>query len=801
MTISYNWLLKYLPEQIPAEKLSEILTAVGLEVESMTAFEKVKGGLKGLIVGEVLTCHPHPNADKLKVTTVRVGEGQPLKIVCGAPNVAAGQKVIVAPVGTMVHPIHGEPFEIKKAKIRGEESEGMLCAEDEIGMGESHDGLLILPPQLEVGTTLRSYYQIPESDIVYEIGLTPNRMDAMSHLGVAKDVCAWMNYHHGYHGTSKVWKVRTPDVDMELPATGTTVSIQVEDPSLCLRYSGLVLENIQVKPSPEWLQMALSAIGLKPINNVVDITNYVLHECGQPLHAFDLKVIKGNTIQVKTAMEGSIFQCLDGKEIKLRSTDLMICNEEEPMCIAGVYGGLHSGVKAETQSIFLESACFQSESIRKTSTYHGLRTDAALRFEKGSDISKTRYALLRAAQLLMAEAGATVTSPMMDHYPVEIHPVEIKITPQAIQRLAGKEYSAAQISGIMRDLGFGVESYVEHLMLTVPFSKPDVSMVADVVEEVMRIDGLDHIPFTGKISYSLPIQKGYIPEVKKQLASRLVSKGFYEIFTNSITNAHYYPERGDLVRMMNSLSANLDIMRPETLESGLEAIAYNLNRKNSQIKFYEFGKVYREENSNYIEEEKLSLYFCGNYHPPYYRNENMKMDLVYVKGIIAGILPSMDLQFDASEKGADIKFRNKSIGSIQRVSSEKRKMFDIKEEVWYAVLNWNDIQTYLQTYTSRYTEIPKFPGVERDLSIVVSKSITYRDIETTVKKAKCKLLKKMNLFDIFEHEKLGKENRSYALNFSFADPSKTLTDEEIESEMKKITEALSSQLGAQVRDK
>ena len=799
MTISYNWLKNYLPVELTPEEVSVILTAVGLEVESLEAFEKIKGGLKGLVVGEVLSCIPHPNAEKLKLTQVTTDGSNRLSIVCGAPNVAQGQKVIVATVGTTLYPLQGECFEIKKAKIRGEESEGMLCAEDEIGLGESHDGIMVLPEQTVVGTSAANYFNLPKGDWVYEIGLTPNRMEAMSHMGVVKDISAYLNNRNLLAGSSERIVMTLPKENALSFASKTTITFDV-DQTICSRYCGICIEGIQVKESPEWLQLHLKAIGLKPINNIVDITNFVLHECGQPLHAFDLSAIQGNKIKVSTAAAGEKFVTLDGKEIALTANDIMIRNENEAMCIGGVYGGLHSGIKETTTALFLESACFDATHIRKTSTHHNLRTDAALRFEKGTDISQTIYALKRATQLILELAGGEITSELYDVYPKQKVAIQIACTYDRIRSLAGKHYSIDQIKTILHSLCFSILSEDENgFVVAVPFSKPDVTMVADIVEEIMRIDGLDQIPFTGKISYSIPAQTGYTPNFKQQFKEQLAAKGFYEIFTNSITNAAYYPNKENLVMMMNSLSANLDCMRPSMLETGLESIAHNLNRKNNHLKFFEFGKVYFRSNEQCVEEEKLVLYVSGNYRLPYYAEKAQQADMFYLKGIVESLLQGLKIEFKASDNFVDVLFQNKGIGKLTCVPHATLKQFDIKQEVWYAELNWDVLKSALQTKKTEFTEIPKFPTVQRDLAMIVKKETRYHDIQVAVKQAKSKLLQQMNLFDVFTHEKIGSENISYAVNFSFYDPSKTLTDVEVEADMKLIITSLENKVGAAIR--
>lgn len=797
MTISYNWLSEYLPQTISPNELSHILTSVGLEVESMESFETITGGLQGLVIGKVISCLPHPNADKLKITQVDIAGSELLSIVCGAPNVAAGQTVVVATVGTTIYPTKGEPFTIKKAKIRGEESMGMICAEDEIGLGDSHAGIIILPEGTTVGMPAAQYYQVPPADIVYEIGLTPNRMDAMSHMGVARDVLAYISYHQ-----EKDVTVQMPSLyDLHNLPQISPITVTIMPDVACSRYAGICLQNITVQDSPEWMQQRLKAIGLRPINNVVDITNYVMHEMGQPLHAFNLAAIEGQTIQVAHAGNQTTFTILDGKEVTLLPTDLMIRHAHQHMCIAGVYGGLHSGVKPDTTAIFLESAHFDAVSIRKTSMRLGLRTDAATRFEKGADISKVIPALQRAIALLVQYAGATIGSCLIDEYPVRVNASTIHVRYQKINSLAGKIYSPQQVQLILSKLGFDiVQTYSDAIDVIVPFSKSDISMEADIVEEIMRIDGLDQIPFTGKIEYSLPAaQTAYVPDIKQQIATQLVAKGFFEIFTNSITHAAYYPDNSAVVKMMNSLSANLDAMRPSMLETGLEAIAYNVNRKNLHLKFFEFGKIYHAHESEFIETQQLALYVSAQYRLPHYSEKNKTADLFYVKGIIENLFPAMPLTYASTADGVQILFQQKPLGTISYANKAQLKNFDIKQDVIFAVVDWDKIVQYLSQYKPKSKEIPRFPIVQRDMAMIVKKGISYQDIQSAVKMAKSTLLQQMNLFDVFESEKIGSDQISYAINLSFYDAQKTLTDAEIEAEMQTIMQSLESKVGALIR--
>lgn len=802
MTISYTWLCEYLPVKPTPEHLSTILTSIGLEVEHMALREPVPGGLAGLVVGEVLTCEPVPDSDKLKLTTVHIGTGEPLQIVCGAPNVAAGQKVIVATIGTTLYPQSGEPFTIKKSKIRGVESQGMLCAEDEIGLGESHAGIMVLSPELNVGTPARNVLDVPPTDYIYEIGLTPNRMDAMSHLGVARDVCAYLAHHEGLTDQA-IW----PSVQLPEPKETTSpVTVTIHDTTRCGRYAGLCISGITIAESPAWLKHRLEAIGVRSINNVVDITNFVLHECGQPLHAFDMAAIQGHEIHVKTLPEKTPFVCLDGKTIELSTEDLMIQNATEPMCLAGVYGGLHSGITESTTAMFLESAWFMNETVRKTSVRHGLRTEAAQRFEKGIDVEKVPYALHRAAALILEIAGGELMAPPIDVYPVQKSRTSISVSLAKINRLSGKHYTPENVELILSKLGFTLQSEAnETWHVTPPTSKQDIEGLADVVEEIMRIDGLDQIPFPGTIHYALPEQTRPHPSNWKQhIAAQLTGKGFFEIFTNSITNAAYYQGQEGLVQMMNSLSANLDTLRPSMIETGLEAVAYNLNRKNNNLLFFEFGKTYHrtttEQNeTSFIENEKLLLVATGLRRPQHFSEKAVPVDGLFLKGVLDALFYGLAMAYSYSEEGITVLFQNQPIGLVHQLSAAKRKQFDIKQAVWAVELDWKRLHKGLERRKVTFTEIPRFPFVSRDLSMILKKSVPYSELERVVKQAKVKRLQSIQLFDVFESEKIGADNQSLAVNFQFYDAQKTLTDTEIDADMNTLMQALEKQLNAQIR--
>lgn len=807
MTISYNWLCEYLPERIEPERLSKILTSIGLEVESVEKYESIKGGLHGLVIGEVMTCEKHPDADKLKLTTVNTGATENLQIVCGAPNVAVGQKVVVATIGTTIYPATGEPMTMKKAKIRGVESQGMICAEDEIGLGESHAGIMILPPDTKVGMTAAEYFK-PYEDFIIEIGLTPNRMDAMSHMGVAKDVCAYLSHH-----TKKERNIISPFKNNFKPDNqGLQMQVIIENTDACPRYSGVSIEGVTIAESPAWLQQKLKVIGLRPISNIVDITNFILHETGQPLHAFDADAIKGKKIIVKNLPEGTPFVTLDEKERKLSAEDLMICNAEGPMCMGGVYGGLHSGVTAKTKSIFLESAWFNPISIRKTSLRHGLRTDAATRFEKGVDISNTVNVLRRAAILIKEIAGGEIASDIIDVYPNPKEKTEVALKFHYLKKLSGKNYHPDTVKNILSSLGFELcKEGADEMRFSVPFSKPDISIAADVVEEIMRIDGLDNVEIPATINTSPSVETlahevAYTEKIAKQLAGL----GFREIFTNSITNSAYYSADvlKTTVKMINNLSEELNVMRPAMMETGLESIAYNLNRKNSDLKFFEFGKTYSvNEAGKYTENNRLAVYISGNISTNGWKGKGQKADFYYSKAVFEKIITLLGLKVDAyiQTENADLSdcleavIKKEPVARIGMISNKKLERFDIKQPVFYTDLNWSRLLELNQETVIQYREISKYPAVNRDLAIVVNKALPYELVEKATHAAGIKKLKSISLFDIFESEKIGAGKKSMAVSFTFQDEEKTMTDKEIDDMMNKIIASFEKELNAEIR--
>ncbi len=809
MTISYNWLCEYLPAPVDPHKLSKILTGVGLEVESLEKREHIAGGLKGLVIGEVKTCVKHPDADKLSLTTVDIGTGEALQIVCGAANVAASQKVVVAPVGSTIFPLGKEPVTMKKAKIRGVESYGMICAEDEIGISDNHDGILVLPDTLKPGTPAAEYFK-PETDWIYEIGLTPNHMDAMSHLGVARDVCAYLSHHEKLTtGPKNPLDHATLKVD---DPKGLDIKVTIENKEACQRYSGICISGITVADSPDWLQKRLQAIGLRPINNIVDITNFILHETGQPLHAFDADKIAGKQVRVMNLSDGTPFMSLDGKERKLSAEDLMICDGEgNPLCIGGVFGGLDSGVTGSTKNVFLESAWFHPVSIRKSSVRHGLRTDAATRFEKGVDISHTLSVLKRAALLIKELAGGTFTGTIADVYPEPKAKLELALKYHYLKKLSGKNYHPDAVKRILGALGFEfIKEATDSLWFAVPYHKPDITLPADLVEEIMRIDGLDNVDIPSVISISPSADLlGEEERWQEKLSDYLVGMGFSEIFTNSITNSKYFADEvlQSSVKMINNLSADLDIMRPSMLETMLETVAFNLNRRNRDLRLFEFGKTYHTTGiGHYTEDKWLSISVTGNITESGWRSKPIHADLFYLKGILSnllGLAGGSNLKGEPFHenhvKGMVYRVHGKDLAILGEVSRKRLQEFEIKQPVYYASINWANLMYFAQQTKTEYTEIPKFPAVERDLALLVNHHISWQQMADAANKAKVPQLKKVQLFDVFESEKLGEGKKSMALSFLFQDTEKTMTDTDIDAAMQKISTQLEKELDAEVR--
>ena len=808
MTISYNWLSEYINVKTDPRRLSEILTAIGLEVESMEHYEAVKGSLQGLVIGEVVACEKHPNADKLSLTKVHIGGAEQLQIVCGAPNVATGQKVIVAPVGVTIYPASGESLTMKPVKIRGIESQGMICAEDEIGVGESHAGIIVLPGNIKPGGLASDYYK-PYTDIIYEIGLTPNRMDAMSHLGVARDVAAYLNYHDRETVT-----LQTP-YPGSFPEAGesASVSITIENTKACRRYAGVSINGVTVKDSPAWLKDRLKAIGARSINNIVDITNYILHETGQPLHAFDASAIRGGKVIVKNLPEGSSFISLDEKERKLSAEDLMVCDAEGPMCIAGVFGGLHSGVKDSTTAIFLESAWFNPTDIRKTSFRHGLRTDAATRFEKGIDISNTVNVLQHAALMITELAGGSISSPITDVYPDPKEQTEIKLTFEYLEKLSGKAYKREEINAILEALGFEVVNQKETgITVKVPYHKMDVSIPADLVEEILRIDGYDNVKIPAAITITPAVQQNANDRIKEKATALLTGAGFNEILTNSITNSAFFTEDvlNHSVKMLNSLSNELDLMRPSLMETGLQALAYNLNRRTLDLAFFDFGRSYSKKTAGeYLEQEHLAIYTTGRRGRPSWKATPEAADFFAIKGIVVHLLNLLGIEAEeqAAEKDSTLEYGllwkadGEPIVKAGAVSSHLLTRFDIKQPVFYADFEWDAVLKHVAGKKISFKEIPKQLPVHRDLSMIVPKHLKYEQVKASLEKISLKKLKQVELFDVFESDKLGAGKKSMAISFAFLDEEKTLTDKEIDAMMARIISSLEKDCDAEIRTK
>jgi phenylalanyl-tRNA synthetase beta chain len=809
MTISYKWLLDYLPVDLDPEEISSILNSIGLEVEKLEKFEEVKGGLAGLVIGEVLHTEKHPNADKLTLTKVNIGRGEPLSIVCGAPNVAAGQKVVVAPVGATIFPITGDPITMRVAKIRGEESQGMICAEDEIGLGTSHAGIMVLDPSAVPGILAADYFA-PYEDHVFEIGLTPNRSDAMSHLGVARDICAYLSHHE-----HKTYTVRSPYPTEELKLTGTplNISVQVEDQKGCPRYSGIAITGVKIGPSPAWMAKKLKAAGVRPINNIVDITNFVLHETGQPLHAFDADKISNASVTVKKLPSNTPFLSLDEKERKLHADDLIICGgNSEPMCIAGVFGGKYSGVTDNTTNIFLESAFFDPGMIRKTSFRHNLRTDAATHFEKGIDIGNTVNVLKRAAQLIIELAGGTIASELVDVYPQPAEQKRVTTSYNYLRKISGKMYDADTVKDVLLSLGFGIEKEsAEEITVRVPLHKTDVSLPADIAEEVMRIDGFDNIAIPASITITPSTEENILaPVLKEKISNVLTGMGFFEIMNNSITNSAFLTEEesATAVKMMNNLSAELDSMRVSMLETGLQTVLHNLNRKNNDLRLFEFGKTYSTSGvGKYNEVEHLALFLSGRTREENWHNKKESADIYHLKGIVSAVTTQLGITELAFETGEHsrldeyllIRSANTVIANIGKVNVALMSRFDIKQDVYVADILWENCIGLVEKNKLAYREIPRFPSVQRDLAFVVDRQLVYTKVEETIKKVRIPRLKQTSLFDVFESEKLGAGKKSMALSFTFLDEEKTLTDKDIDEMMQKIIVTFEKELNAEIR--
>lgn len=803
MKISYNWLQNYLTWSKTAEETAELLTDCGLEVEGLEKVESHPGGLKGLVVGEVKECIKHPNADKLKLTKVDVGIGELLSIVCGAPNVAAGEKVIIATVGSTLYPSEGECFKIKKSKIRGEVSEGMICAEDEIGTGTSHEGIMLLPKDTKVGMSAAEYFNIT-TDYIFEIGLTPNRSDAASHFGVARDLAAVLSQ------TQEV-NLKQPEVDVfKIENHSCPIDVEVKNNTACPRYSALCINGLEVKPSADWLASKLRAIGIKPINNVVDVTNFVLHEIGQPLHAFDADEIKGKKVIVQTLPSETEFTTLDGQKRQLHAEDLMICNAEEGMCIAGVFGGQESGVKKSTTSIFLESAYFDPTFIRKTAKRHGLNTDASFRYERGADPEITVYALKRAANLICELAGGKVSSEIVDIYPNKIEPVELEFSYSNCDRLIGQKIERSSIKKIFKELGISIlEESDKGLKVSVPAFKTDVKREVDLIEEVLRIYGYNKIQLPHFMKNSLTFSgQGDSIAVKNALSSFLVSNGFYELFNNSLSSPRYYPELKHEVTVLNPLSSELSVMRQSLLFGGLEALAYNINRKRPNLKFFEFGKTYFKFGESYEEIEKLSLWLHGESSDESWQKHAKPQDFYSLKKVVEELMLRIGLSSKLKSKentenifsyGLSFYHKKNKLVDFGQLSSKLLKENDIESVVFYADFHWQNILNALSKKEVHYEPVPKYPRVRRDLALLVDRDVEFQEIEKVARQMDNSLLQEVNLFDVYEGKNLPEGKKSYAVSFTFLDGEKTLTDKRVEQLMEKLFLSLKNQLDVQLR--
>ena len=813
MKISYNWLNDYLNLTISPEQTSEILTDIGLEVEKTEIVESIRGGLKGLVIGEVLEVEKHPGADKLNKTRVNIGE-EILNIVCGAPNVKQGQKVVVATVGTVLYNENGESFKIKKSKIRGEESAGMICAEDEIGIGKSHEGIMVLDSSAKIGLPAAEYFDL-KNDTVFDIGLTPNRADAMSHFGVARDLMVALKHKKIL---PKEAQCCSPSVSSwKVDNTNLTITIDIKNPEACPRYAGVTLSGLTVKDSPEWLQKRLEAIGLAPINNIVDATNFVLHELGQPLHAFDADKIKGKQIIVKHTSDKQKFITLDESERELHSEDLMICNIEEPMCIAGVFGGLESGVNESTTSIFLESAYFNPVSVRKTAKRQGLNTDASFRFERGIDPETVVYALQRAALLIKEIAGGTISSEIQEFYPVQIQNHRVSFNYDNCVRLIGTNISEKIIDSILEDLQIKQLSKTgKDLELEVPAFRNDVLRESDITEEILRIFGFNNVPVPAKLNTSITHKdKTDSRALLNLVADRLSDNGFAEIMSNSLSKSAYLETFESkkinskfAVTMLNPLSSELNTMRQSLLFNGMEAIIYNINRKNGNLKLFEFGKTYFKFDSGYEENQVLSLFVTGNEHSENWDKEEKQVDFFSIKKEVIntlsrlGILKNQLIQATKNEllaEGLAISINKKPVADFGRVSKKVYAHFGIKQPVYYAEINWDSVLQLMVMNKTKYKEMAKFPSSRRDLSLLLDKEIKFEQIQEIASRADRKILKEIGLFDIYEGKNLPEGKKSYAVSFLFQDENKTLVDNQIEKIMTKIQGELESKLGASLR--
>ena len=808
MKISYNWLKQFIKLPENAEKTGELLTDLGLEVEGITNFQSIKGGLEGIVVGHVLSCDKHPNADKLQLTKVNIGNGEEVQIVCGAPNIGAGQKVPVATIGTLLYNDKGESWEIKKGKIRGEASYGMICSEKELGLGQSHEGIMVMDNELVPGTAVADIFEV-ENDEVFEIGLTPNRADAMSHWGVARDLKA------GYQQKGRQLELITPSVSsFHVDNRSLKIQIKVEDSNLAPRYCGVTLSDVKVAESPKWLKNRLKAIGLTPKNNIVDATNFVMHELGQPLHAFDAGKIVGNEINVKTLKSGTKFTTLDEVERELHEEDLMICDAEKPLCIAGVFGGIGSGVTTTTTQVFLESAYFNPVSVRKTAKRHGLSTDASFRFERGIDPSSVEYALKRAALLITEISGAEITSDIDDLYFKKIEDFQVFLTFEKVNKLIGENLEEETIKSILASLEIRVNNVTETGMgLTIPSYRVDVQRESDVIEEILRVYGYNNIKFGDKLSLSVADSSRFEDyKIQNLIASQLIGQGFYETMANSLTTVEYnsYSEEQKdeyKVEMLNPLSQDLSVLRQSMLFSGLEAISYNINRKRNNIKIFEFGKTYHSYVSGREENKHLSVFISGDRMAESWNSLSGNGNFFFLKGIINSVFEKLSItnlktkpaKSDLFSEALQMSTKKAKLVEFGVVRKSILKKFDIEQEVIYADFNWDEVLKTAKNQKTSFSPIPRYPSMRRDFALLLDKSVSYEEIEQIAKQTEKKLLKSVNLFDVYEGKNLPEGKKSYAVSFVFQDENKTLTDKQVDKMMGKLQHRFEKELKAELR--
>jgi len=808
MKISYNWLKQFIKLPEAPKETGELLTDLGLEVEGLQSFQSIKGGLEGIVVGHVLECKKHPNADKLQLTTIDLGHGEQVQIVCGAPNIATGQKVPVATIGTILYDETGKEWPIKKGKIRGETSYGMICSEQELGLGQSHEGIMVMKDDLIPGTAVAEIFKI-ENDQVYEIGLTPNRADAMSHWGVARDIKA------GYTQQGKNLELITPSVSsFHVDNRSLKIQIQVKDSALAPRYCGVSMSGLKIEESPKWLQNRLKAIGIGPKNNVVDATNYVMHELGQPLHAFDAAKISRNEIHVKTLEKGTKFTTLDEVERELHEEDIMICDAEKPLCIAGIFGGANSGVTTATTQIFLESAYFNPVSVRKTAKRHGLKTDASFRFERGIDPNITEYALKRAVLLIKEIAGGEITSDIDDLYFKKMEDFQVFLTFDKVNKLIGENLQEETIKSILASLEIRVNNITETGMgLTIPAYRVDVRREADVIEEILRVYGYNNIEFGEKLNASVANSSKFEDyKLQNLIANQLAGQGFYETMANSLTTSLYSELSEQLnesqdVKMLNPLSQDLSVLRQSMLFSGLESVSYNINRKRNNLKIFEFGKTYHDFSGSRVENKHLSLFISGNRKTKNWNGGAEKTDFFFLKGVITAIFDRLGIddlkpsavKSDVFSEGLVMYSAKRNLVSFGVVRKKILKHFDIDQEVLYADFNWDAMLEVIKARKGNFKTIPKYPTIRRDFALLLNNNVSYEEIEQIAIKTEKKLLKEVDLFDVYQGENLPEGKKSYAVSFMFQDENKTLTDKQVDKMMKKLQQSFETELQAELR--